>query len=340
MAPMLKAIAKLTVLAVALVLLYHLEFIRVEDLAGLVAAPGIIALVVALCVAQIGLAGVRFWLLLRAQGVVLPLGRISRITMIATFGNAVLPGTWGGDAVKAAFLLRDAPGDRPAAMVALLVDRLVGLVAMLAVFGGAALLLADRLPGSLLALGNMVLVGLGLGLAATVVLRPWCRALADRTAALADRTRYRGVAVLLRFVWAGFRALSRLLPLAGSLVLGVGLHGMGILAVWLVGRAMGAPGLDGLETAFLSTLAFLASLLPVTPGGIGIGEAAFAQAALSMDGMDAAFAYGSVFLAFRVLFIVASLPGLALVLASRRPMRDILRPQPASAPAPLSGDQP
>jgi len=60
--------------------------------------------------------------------------------------------------------------------------------------------------------------------------------------------------------------------------------------------------------------ALIANSLPVTPGGLGIGEGAFASALVMLAPQAAHAAYGTIFLAFRCVFILSTLPGLVAYL--------------------------
>ena len=56
----------------------------------------------------------RWWLLLRAQGLTLPLAWAHSVTWIGNFYNAFLLGGLGGDAARAYYVCRDAPGQSQA----------------------------------------------------------------------------------------------------------------------------------------------------------------------------------------------------------------------------------
>jgi uncharacterized membrane protein YbhN (UPF0104 family) len=69
--------------------------------------------------------------------------------------------------------------------------------------------------------------------------------------------------------------------------------------------------LDIFEVIYVGSFSLMANFIPLTPGGIGIGEGAFNYFAESLQGNDLSnIAYGSIFfLAFRVLFTLVTLTG-------------------------------
>ncbi len=77
-------------------------------------------------------ATVRLWLLLRVQDIRLTLRRVTQLYMVGMFFNLFLPGSTGGDAVKFFYLLRETPdpGKRAGAFLAVVMDRLLGFVAL------------------------------------------------------------------------------------------------------------------------------------------------------------------------------------------------------------------
>ena len=77
-------------------------------------------------------ATIRWWVLLRVQSVFLPLKRVAELYMVGAFFNLFLLGSTGGDAVKLFYVLREAPPQRRAgAILAVIMDRLLGLLALI-----------------------------------------------------------------------------------------------------------------------------------------------------------------------------------------------------------------
>jgi len=75
-------------------------------------------------------AGWRWQLLLRVQGIDLSWVRLCGLLLIGIFFNFFIPGGTGGDVVKIFYLLKETPGKRTAALLSVLVDRLIGLIAL------------------------------------------------------------------------------------------------------------------------------------------------------------------------------------------------------------------
>lgn len=79
----------------------------------------------------------RWWVLTRARGIEITLGRVGRLTLAGYFFNLCMPGTTGGDVMKAYYAAKGT-NQRADAVVSIAIDRLcglVGLVLLVAVIG-------------------------------------------------------------------------------------------------------------------------------------------------------------------------------------------------------------
>src|SRR6266478_4441228 len=80
-------------------------------------------------------AAVRWQILLRVQKIRLSLPRLSGLFLIGMFYNQFLPGGTGGDIIKSYLLLKETPDKKAGALLAVVFDRLIGLVALVAITG-------------------------------------------------------------------------------------------------------------------------------------------------------------------------------------------------------------
>ncbi len=90
-----------------------------------------LVLALGLCGLPILVGGLRWRLALRVQGLDLPLREVVRISFVAHFFNAFLLGSTGGDVVKAWYVARLTHHKRAEAAVTVVVDRLLGTLALL-----------------------------------------------------------------------------------------------------------------------------------------------------------------------------------------------------------------
>jgi uncharacterized protein (TIRG00374 family) len=77
------------------------------------------------------LAAFRWYILLRVQGVHLPAWRVGALLMLGIFFNMFMPGGTGGDVLKIFYLIKEIPKKKAAGLLAVLMDRLIGLLALI-----------------------------------------------------------------------------------------------------------------------------------------------------------------------------------------------------------------
>ncbi|MBA4191911.1 MAG: hypothetical protein C0467_28360 [Planctomycetaceae bacterium] len=101
---------------------------------------------VALASACVSIQFVRWYVLVRGLDLPFTIGSAFRLGLVGAFYNAFLPGSVGGDLVKAVIIAKGTPGRRASAVATVIADRLVGLFGLIwfsAVFGGGFWLAGD-----------------------------------------------------------------------------------------------------------------------------------------------------------------------------------------------------
>ena len=78
-------------------------------------------------------AACRWQILLRVQKIRLSFPRVAGLFFIGMFYNQFLPGGTGGDIIKSYLLLKETPDKKAGALLAVVFDRLIGLVALVAI---------------------------------------------------------------------------------------------------------------------------------------------------------------------------------------------------------------
>src|SRR6184192_4885476 len=88
--------------------------------------------IVAYVVVEIA-AAFRWHVLLKVQGIHLSFWRLSGLFLIGMFYNQFLPGGTGGDIIKSYYLLKETSDKKAGALLAVVFDRFIGLVALVAI---------------------------------------------------------------------------------------------------------------------------------------------------------------------------------------------------------------
>jgi uncharacterized protein (TIRG00374 family) len=248
--------------------------------------PLIIGLV--LCSASVLLTFVRWFILVRAQGLPFTLPNAIRLGLIGTYLNTFLPGSVGGDIIKATYIARE-QNRRTVAVATVLIDRgigLTGLFWLVAVVGssfwaGGYLEQMVSDPAAAQTLEFIVSVALGLmaaSLAFWILLGFLPQRRADKFAWRLGRIPKIGhsLAEFWRAVWM-YRCRGKSVAIAILLAM-IGHVGF-VLTFYCAALTLNRPDeVPSLQTHFL--------LVPVgmsiqagfpAPGGVGGGEVAFGE---------------------------------------------------------------
>lgn len=250
--------------------------------------PGFLVLALTICTASVLLTFVRWFILVRAQGLPFSLRNALRLGLIGFYLNIFLPGSVGGDVVKAAFLARE-QSRRTVAVASVLIDRVIGLVGLvwLTALTGGCFWLGGLLPTLVsgpenLALLETILVGAVALMAGSLAFwlllgflpTRWSDGLAGR---LERFPKIGGsLAELWRALWTTRCAGRSVAPAMGLALCG---HVGFVLTFYCAARTFGAPeDCPSLLTHFLIVPVgmTLQALFPA-PGGLGGGEWAFGE---------------------------------------------------------------
>lgn len=256
--------------------------------------------------------------LVSALGLALSAVEALRYTLYGIFFNLFVPGATGGDVVKAWYAARRT-GRATKAVVSVLVDRLVGLFALV-LFAAAILFLGPEREG--FAVPRMF-VGAVLGAAVLGGLLVLSRRV----------RRTLGISALLKRlpfqrVWAEVDAAVRLYRgHPGSLGLGLVVslvnHAGTCLCAYLLAHALGLDEVRLVDAMALVPVVSLLTAVPLLPGGWGVGELAFAYFFAPVGVAPSEAVAWSV--VFRLAVLASGLPGAALwLLAREHPRREAM----------------
>jgi uncharacterized membrane protein YbhN (UPF0104 family) len=199
----------------------------------------------------------RWRLLIRSQGGDASFGFLVRSFLVGVFFNNLLPSTIGGDAVRAFDTARSGVG-RAAAVAIVVVDRFVGLLALL-LFAAAGLLFSGHLTDRVPALYGWVAGGaVVLGVVAAVLFLP------SRLGGLLPGKWKHLADAVFAFQGKGF-------VLAKAFAYSLVLQTLVVLNGWLLAKALHVP--IPLPYFFLIVpLAVFVMMIPVSINAIGVRE--------------------------------------------------------------------
>lgn len=281
-----------------------------QRVAALATRPDALALALALVAAGFAATAWRLCVLAAPLGVAIGFGASLRLLLIGTCFNVLMPGAAGGDLARLYLALRNQRGRRTELAVVLLFDRISGLVGMLLVPLGAALAFPHA-AGLDPALGAVLrwtaLLAALAGVAALLLWGPFGRAWVARHLPWFPQT---GLVARAATALRAYRAYPG--AVVGSLLLSLLATGLGLMTMLVLARVVGVTGPAALLLVLLP-IGSLVNTIPLTPGGLGVGEVAmdrlFALAGLSGGAVT--------LVSWRLVLLVPAAVGLGLYLQGR-----------------------
>jgi hypothetical protein len=217
---------------------------------------------------------IRWRTVLAVQGLYLPLGRAAGISLVAHFFNSFLLGSTGGDLLKAYYSAAETNHKKAEAVTTVVVDRLLGLFAMLlfvslmALANWSVVMSQQRFMAVMLVVLGMLFVS---GL--VVVLSFWAGPTGARLKFETLLAKLPKGDVLVRCIEAchAFGENPGFLPrvLGWSMLLSLAC----VLQIVALGHGLGLPMGEHFRVLLLIVPAIICiSALPITPSGIGVRE--------------------------------------------------------------------
>ncbi|MCZ6689834.1 MAG: lysylphosphatidylglycerol synthase transmembrane domain-containing protein [Planctomycetota bacterium] len=217
----------------------------------------------------------RWWLLLLSQGIRITLWEAVRVAFIGYFFNIFMPGSVGGDLVKAYYVARDREGQRVEAISTIALDRLIGLYALISIGAVAAIAFPSVGFGPEFRLLSWFLLAAvaGGGIVGALFLLVDLRRFLSFGKEKPGRI-LSAVGRIYDAFWL-YRKKKRVIALA--LLLSFGTHSVGILQNVMLARALGESEMTASQYMYVIPLGLVVNGIPLAPGGWGQGELGYAH---------------------------------------------------------------
>lgn len=260
----------------------------------------IAAVAAGLVIFQLLLAGYRVQLLLAGHGISTGLLQCIAFNSVGIFYSLFLPGGMSGDLARAYCFWKSYPSANKSALFgALFVDRLLGTVAMIVMglIGGS--LLMDTLG-----LTHFVMIAWIAFLCFAILYL-----IVTRMHRNFDKSRAGSIGRIFRFIEKiDLRGYGWAMILKGSVLSILG-HMSAVAIIFLFSELLGS-GLNFTKITAVAPLGLLANALPLTPGGLGIGEKGFELLYNLVGGVHG----GNSFMTSRIFLFSPALLGLIVVI--------------------------
>ncbi len=281
-------IAKLGLVGLLLYWLATTGKLEFSELTILLKKPSILIAAIGLWIfAALIIGSLRWNLLLKGLGIHIPLLRAMRLQLIGFFFNTAMPGAVGGDVIKGIYVLREKTAtSKTNALLTIVLDRIIGLVAIFAIAGVAILTRLDfvRENAGLMTLSLFV----GAGVLAIFIVAIFCLTdlFTGRDPLLFILSKNLPGFGLAKKIYSAL-ILFRKDPgtIGKAFLLSIGAQVMSLLFGYLLAVNLSDKAVDIMIYSVVHPIGILATALPLAPGGLGIGHIAFDRLFI-MAGID------------------------------------------------------
>lgn len=259
----------------------------------------------------------RWQILLKVRHFQVTFSQANKLYLIGGFFNYALPGAVGGDVVKAYYLVRDYPKRRMEAVLTVVIDRLLGLYCTLAV-AVAAIAMDWRVV-----MQNNTLKALAVSTVAAFLFMTafWITAFSKRVKNLISIEVWLQKLPLGMSLARAYKAAQAYGEYHGTfafcLLLSFTALLVSILFMMMVGMVVGETEISLATYLFCVPLGFIASSLPISPAGIGVGQLAFLVLFQMHSGKTSTIGQTAI-TAFQAALFAWGLVGAVLYLLQRR----------------------
>ncbi len=268
--------------------------------------------------------GLRFGVLLRVQGIFLPWARVFGIFMVGLFFNLFGLGATGGDVVKIFYVLREAGDKKTAAAFTVLMDRVIGLVALVLMAVGFVAFryrwLTQTPATTALVTAFIIVLAAAMSAIVAAIFLAWTGLAGRLPAGMPGR----GKILELVEVFQNFGRDGRSLAIA--LLLSVVAHSAMFFTFYAAGRSLHA-GVKLLDLASMMPIVNTIVSLPISVAGVGVREKLFEELLGGLCGVPASLAVLISVIGFAIGIFYCLLGGIVYLFFR----------SPAPVPAPVAG---
>ena len=225
-------------------------------------------------VLSILITAVRWWILLKIQNIFVGLWEVVRLTFLGQFFNFIVPGTVGGDLVKAYYVSKHTP-QKAAVLVSVFVDRLLGFAEMSFL---AATMTAVALLGGLSDIDQLGQPMLAIAAVLALLALMLTFLFSSRVRRVLHLQKFYGRLPIAHHIAAAGDAVGlykqRMGTLAKAIGMTVGAHVLFVGAIALLGMSLSLD-VPWYSYFIFVPLIYIAGAVPVTPGGVGVIESLY-----------------------------------------------------------------
>ncbi|MCZ4294813.1 lysylphosphatidylglycerol synthase transmembrane domain-containing protein [Vibrio sinaloensis] len=306
-----KLLIKISIAVMAIYLLFNTGSLDFKSILIVLDFPYLFLFSLLCLFLGIVISGIRWWILLGITENNISIKTVLSIQLMGSFFSSWLPGAAGGDAVKGVLLFKLLDSRRSTALVSIAIDRIFAVFGLFSIALVASAFLSSSIDNVILDFYiNILEWGILIGLLVVLffcicifMIKSFSLHVYLPVAIRSYFSPLGKIASYYKKSWFQLLLSCILSMLASGIVV------VGIVVISLMYEFSASPAV----TAIAGVIGNVSSVVPVTPGGIGVGEAVFAKISSDLSGSFAPFA--TIYFTFRIGMLLANIPGMLITMA-------------------------
>ncbi|MES2960917.1 MAG: lysylphosphatidylglycerol synthase transmembrane domain-containing protein [Pseudomonadota bacterium] len=271
------------------------------------------------------LGNLKWFILLKSQKIKISFMNCFYLYYTGYTFNYFLPGGIAGDALKIGYIAKR-NSKRSIAAMSIIIDRVVGLLAMILVvlfFLPSLFGKINKLKWIVLDYSHLIVpyyIFLAIATIAVIFLVFSLvnnKKLYKKITAILKRKESRIFYILLKLVRAVFAYRKSITVVVQNIILAIVIQIIISCCLFFIGQKILNQDINIFSYNLASILTQIISIVPISPGGIGIGEVSFAKILYYLNDRIL-LGYASVYFAFRMINILVCVPGIMLFIFGQK----------------------
>jgi len=307
--PKLKTCVKVILALVLIWILAKNSLLNFKLLLVFLSKPSTLIIIFSLMTLNVVMSAWRWYKLNAVQGINLSYRDTLLATYVGLTFNNLFLGSVGGDLIRVNYLFKRMPQQKIAGTVSVLADRICGLIGVFSMLCALGLIFQSFFDRSIYLSSFLTLC---IWLSLTLFLFIGMAILVSKLN-LVDKIQNKFTSAKLAELIQVIRIYKKSsLIVIECIITSMLIQVLLAYIIATIGVALSFNAVPFLSYTIANLITQLTSLIPISPGGLGVGEMAFAKSIVQLSGrIDA---YATIYLAYRILTMVFSAPGVLIFL--------------------------
>ncbi|RJP74828.1 MAG: UPF0104 family protein [Desulfobacteraceae bacterium] len=306
---------------IILLILQRYDILQIDLLEDLFRRPLLLSGLVLYIGSTFFLCALRWQMLMKIQNIEVLFSHVFSAVYVSAFVSLFLPGAISGDVVRTVIGLKFNNNQKLNIALSVIMDRLIGMMGLVTLGFFAGVFICFTKKESSIILINICMIFFFI-----IILFLMISFFSKRILEIMNIKNWNEKKSIYQLIHKAVNALAVYGRSPKSMMhcwgISVIVHAQHLTLLLACGIIIGMSGVESSLYAFAGVVAFIINFLPVTPGGLGVGEITFSHVIEVVSSHTNEFqAYGSMMLAYRSVLALSLVPALLFLFQTYRLFR-------------------